>query len=535
MAAPAPAPAPAPSRACRAALVSDQASGKPCDCDRPGLGCRFRVRELRREAVLEGVAGVLLDVEFDVTSTGECFADLIDLRGRNVWILATEVEEQGAGYLVRAVELRSYAASVVRNTAGGITGDRELVGEAPTQAVAEDGDEPGHLRNAFQVIESGREVCGGDGGINFGEALRHAEGALQTLIVVRAVDIPFHAPEHVGAEHDIALFTKGQSPVADELAHAEDLLQEQDACSVGVFRDDEEAVVVSVGCRDGLRSLRGRHIGRLRATALGCPTAWPFSSTVTAMQERVCGSLGGCAPESRSSGIDLALASVFLDFDGTITLEDTGLYLLERLASPEWHEIEDRYVAGEIGSRQCMAGEWATLPHDRALAEAVVAEVPLDEGFGPLVEYLRGSGAEVCILSDGFGFRAEAVGAEVGIPVITNCIDWDSWEVGFPNGDLSCECAACGACKRSPIRDARARGRATVLVGDGTSDMLAASVADVVFATGKLAHWCESSGLAFERFSRLAQVQRGLAGMSREGVLAGPSPSPSPSPTRADE
>ncbi len=249
------------------------------------------------------------------------------------------------------------------------------------------------------------------------------------------------------------------------------------------------------------------------------------------MDDGVCGRLGGDAPESRQFGIDLAMTSVFLDFDGTITLEDTGLYMLERLASAEWLEIEDRYVAGEIGSRECMTGEWATLPRERTLVEAVVAEVPIDEGFGPLVEYLRGSGAEVCILSDGFGFRAEAVGAEVGIPVITNHVDWDSWEVGFPNEDLSCDCAACGACKRSPIREARSRGRTTVLVGDGTSDMKAAAVADVVFATGRLAQWCESRGLAFERFAGLTEVQRGVARLSLEGVLAGPSAGQ----TRADE
>jgi 2-hydroxy-3-keto-5-methylthiopentenyl-1-phosphate phosphatase len=210
----------------------------------------------------------------------------------------------------------------------------------------------------------------------------------------------------------------------------------------------------------------------------------------------------------------LAGVSVFLDFDGTISLEDTGVYLLEHLAAPAWMELERRYVAGEIGSRECMLGEWASLPRDRRLVEETVAEVRLDEGFLPLVEFLRVAGAEVCILSDGFGFRAEEVGRALGLRVVTNAVDWESWTVRFPHEDLACECAECGACKRAPIRLAAAGGRTTVLVGDGASDVKAATVADLVFATGDLAAWCERNFVAFEPFERLADVHHRLEELS---------------------
>ena len=46
-------------------------------------------------------------------------------------------------------------------------------------------------------------------------------------------------------------------------------------------------------------------------------------------------------PSLRTIGavLDLARASVFLDFDGTVTLADTGVHALERLASDRWREI----------------------------------------------------------------------------------------------------------------------------------------------------------------------------------------------------
>jgi 2-hydroxy-3-keto-5-methylthiopentenyl-1-phosphate phosphatase len=224
-----------------------------------------------------------------------------------------------------------------------------------------------------------------------------------------------------------------------------------------------------------------------------------------------------CCPGSvaRMDRIDLSAASVFLDFDGTITCDDTGVYLLQRLAPPDrWHDLERRYIAGEIGSKACMIEEWALLPRDRARVERVVAEVALDDGFLPLVAALRGEGAEVSILSDGFGFRADQVGTDAGVPVITNAIDWASWEVRFPNEVTDCECAECGACKRAPIRAARSRGRTTVIVGDGASDVKAAVVADLVFAKGDLADWCARNAIAFEPWDTLADVQRTLTSPS---------------------
>ncbi len=59
------------------------------------------------------------------------------------------------------------------------------------------------------------------------------------------------------------------------------------------------------------------------------------------------------------------LVEVFCDFDGTITNRDTVDHLLESLAdntaSPTLEEIEARWVAGEIGSRDCMAQQVALL------------------------------------------------------------------------------------------------------------------------------------------------------------------------------
>lgn len=216
-------------------------------------------------------------------------------------------------------------------------------------------------------------------------------------------------------------------------------------------------------------------------------------------------------PLERVSSPDLAGTSVFLDFDGTISRTDVGVHLLEVLGRPGWREIDAEYDAGGIGSRVCLLDEWDLLSHnDPGDLYRVAAEVPLDPDLDGLVEGLRAAGAEVSIVSDGFGFSATERCAHLGIPVLTNAVDWTRRTLEFPYEDRCCACSSCGTCKQAPIKDARHRGRTTVMVGDGTSDRKAALLADVVFAKDALARWCTANAVAFSPFETLADVRAGL-------------------------
>jgi 2-hydroxy-3-keto-5-methylthiopentenyl-1-phosphate phosphatase len=210
--------------------------------------------------------------------------------------------------------------------------------------------------------------------------------------------------------------------------------------------------------------------------------------------------------------LDLGSASVFVDFDGTISTVDVGRHLLERFASPAWREPAGRYTAGEIGSRECLVDQWDLLVPDEAALRAAAREVPLDPGFEPLVTSLLAAGAELTVVSDGFGFYVEEACAPLGVSVLTNRVGFDPARLEFPHEDRGCPCSTCGVCKQAPIKDARHRGRATVLVGDGVSDRKAALLADVVFAKAELAAWCREAGVAFSPFETLAEVHEVLLG-----------------------
>lgn len=209
--------------------------------------------------------------------------------------------------------------------------------------------------------------------------------------------------------------------------------------------------------------------------------------------------------------MDLSSVSVFLDFDGTLTVADTGVHLLERLTGDDaWRQIDGLYAQGAVGSRECLVREWDLLPRDENALRTTAREVPLDPAAEPLIADLLTAGAEVTVVSDGFGFYAEEVCARLGVPLLTNAVDWSTGALEFPNLDRCCACSSCGTCKQAPIKDARRRGRTAVFVGDGISDRKAALLADVLYAKGNLAEWCELADVEHTPFDTLVEVHRSL-------------------------
>ena len=126
------------------------------------------------------------------------------------------------------------------------------------------------------------------------------------------------------------------------------------------------------------------------------------------------------------------------------------------------------------------------------------------------MEGLRAAGAEILVVSDGFGFNVGDALTRYGLDVLTNEVDFASGTLRFPNVDRCCACSTCGTCKQAPVKDARRRGRTTVLVGNGVSDREAALLVDRRFAKDGLADWCDATDVASTPFATLADVHRVL-------------------------
>src|SRR5260370_30754403 len=92
---------------------------------------------------------------------------------------------------------------------------------------------------------------------------------------------------------------------------------------------------------------------------------------------------------------------VFVDFDGTITPDDTTDLILEQFAGPEWKCIEAEWQSGRIGSRECMARQIGLIRASEAAFDDFVAHLPIDLSFPGFLADFRRRGLPVAIVSDG--------------------------------------------------------------------------------------------------------------------------------------
>jgi 2-hydroxy-3-keto-5-methylthiopentenyl-1-phosphate phosphatase len=214
---------------------------------------------------------------------------------------------------------------------------------------------------------------------------------------------------------------------------------------------------------------------------------------------------------------------VFVDFDGTISLEDTTDVILERFAQPEWRRIEADWLEGKIGSHECMAKQIDLVRASPAALDEVVREVPIDPHFGEFVSLCRKHAIPVTVVSDGLDHVIGKMLAQAGVsvPVIANRMKWmggDRWRLEFPAAQAACRTAA-GNCKCAALT--REPHTLRVLIGDGRSDFCAAEAADLVVAKGALAEHCHATGLPYLVFGNFAGattlVADWLATLERRG------------------
>ena len=225
-------------------------------------------------------------------------------------------------------------------------------------------------------------------------------------------------------------------------------------------------------------------------------------------------------------GADLSAVSVFLDFDGTITTADTGVHLLERLTTDDWRRSTTSTPPGPSAAARRSPGSGPCSRPTRTTLRAVAREVPLDPGLGPLVDGLRAAGAEVMVVSDGFGFHVADALAPFGVEVLTNAVDFAPARSCSPMPTGAARAPPCGTCKQAPIKDARRTRPVAVFVGDGVSDRKAALLSPTACSPRwarpvgprlaergyGLAEWCELADVAYEPFVSLADVHAALLG-----------------------
>jgi len=215
-----------------------------------------------------------------------------------------------------------------------------------------------------------------------------------------------------------------------------------------------------------------------------------------------------------------AQAVVFLDFDGTITLRDATDAILDAFADRRWLEVEEAWVAGRIGSRECLAAQIDFVTATREQLDGVLDGLDVDPGLARLLDVCATRQLPVHIISDGFDYCIKRILGRpdqrfhsllTGSHIVSSTLrpNGARWQAAFPHPVETCA-HGCATCKPAAMAALNPTNALTVFVGDGFSDRHAAACADVVFAKDKLATFCESASIPYIRFDTLGAVATGI-------------------------
>ena len=216
--------------------------------------------------------------------------------------------------------------------------------------------------------------------------------------------------------------------------------------------------------------------------------------------------------------MDCPAATVFCDFDGTVTSVDTFDAVASAAAPQLWAELKTQLFAFEINLRQGMEALANGLtPKDLDRMVAHMGQYAPRACFLPFLAELEGAGLPFVLVSGGLVPLVE----EVLGPHRHRLDQFIAAEVlPHPGGGLRFVSPFANEQElvaKAEVLKRYGRGRC-VVIGDSITDLGMAEVADLVFAREPLSGWLEERGIAFYPWDSFADVE---AVLRQQGLLPG--------------
>jgi 2,3-diketo-5-methylthio-1-phosphopentane phosphatase len=210
------------------------------------------------------------------------------------------------------------------------------------------------------------------------------------------------------------------------------------------------------------------------------------------------------------------IIKVFVDFDGTITLEDVGEAIFRKFGSAEiTNKIVDDLLSDKISSRQC----WDELCNsideiNKIELNKFISSLDIDPTFISFVKFCKDNEIELVVLSDGFDYYIDRLFDKAGLAGIkyySNKLFLDlkgKLSAEYPHYDADSPTSA--NCKKNHIINHSSDDDYTIYIGDGNSDKEAAQFCDFIFAKNGLLKFCSKERISFYPFKDFDDVKNKL-------------------------
>jgi 2-hydroxy-3-keto-5-methylthiopentenyl-1-phosphate phosphatase len=207
--------------------------------------------------------------------------------------------------------------------------------------------------------------------------------------------------------------------------------------------------------------------------------------------------------------------AVQLDFDGTVTEEDISFLLLDTYTGNNWHVYLDEYASGDISVGSFNQSAFGMIRADEKTLTDFVLSSPktrIRAGLKDFVDYCKGRGLRIIVVSNGLTFYIKAILNKLGISGLEiyaaeNIFSPSGMRVRYLGPD-SREVDA--GFKESYTDMLLREGYEVIYVGNGTSDIYPSRKARYIFATEDLLRRCQRENLKCYPFKDFRDVVKGI-------------------------
>lgn len=171
---------------------------------------------------------------------------------------------------------------------------------------------------------------------------------------------------------------------------------------------------------------------------------------------------------------------ILCDFDGTITLQDTCVTILEQFADGDWEKYDELLSKSLINLHECMQKQFKMIHASIPTILSSMGSFPIRPGFAEFVSFCLSQKINFVIVSAGLDFIIRSVLSQnkLDLPVIAAKVKDERFWLEFPSLHYPDSIDF----KVDQVKFYQAQNKKVIFIGDGISDLEGAKQADLVFA-----------------------------------------------------
>jgi len=171
---------------------------------------------------------------------------------------------------------------------------------------------------------------------------------------------------------------------------------------------------------------------------------------------------------------------ILCDFDGTITLHDTCVLVLEQYAVGDWEKYDKLLNKGLINLHDCMQKQFEMIQDNIPTILSSLGKIPIRPGFANFVNFCLSQNINIVIVSAGLDFIIRSVLSQnnLDLPVVAAKLKNERFQLEFPSLFYPDSIDF----KVDQVKYYQAQQKKVIFIGDGNSDLQGALQADLVFA-----------------------------------------------------